>query len=382
MNVIKAASGPSPLKDRHGYFVSLEVGRFFAAFFVAAFHASSATAIFVGAFPFRDFFRAGHAGVEYFFLLSGFLIYSIHRRDFGKTGAFRTFALKRAIRILPIYWIVTSVYFALAIVAPHIGHARSLDIGVILRNFTLTGSDQDLYLGVSWTLEREMVFYGLFALGLLFPWLRLKAFWLWQAAIVIAAIVHPEWSSGPRGSLLFGLYNLGFGGGALIAFCLERRPPGAAVAKVLLGFGAVFFLALFLTEWRIGAGAPDKIVVLGDHTSPLFYLCACALIIAGAVRLEKLWGFSGNRLLRLLGDSSYVLYLVHEACISTVVRLLRWPMPFKPEIIFVVSLIVAVSAAAAIHLTVEKPILTGLRSVLLSRSRQAPAAIRPVEEIS
>jgi peptidoglycan/LPS O-acetylase OafA/YrhL len=357
------------------YFVSLEMGRFLAAFLVAGFHASSSAAKVFGYFPLDDVFHGGHSGVEYFFLLSGFLIYWIHRHDFGKPRALQTFVLKRAIRILPMYWIVTALYVAVAAVAPHLGHPRNLGFLTLARNFSLTSNDSGLYLGVAWTLEREAIFYGLFAAGLLLPRIGLGFFWLWQVAIVAANLAHPQISSGPRGEVFFSLYNLGFGLGVLIAASLNAWRPNLRQAKLLFFAGVALYAAVFLCDWWYGAGLPHTQVALGDRASPLLYFTACWLIISGAVRYEMVAKVKGAKWLRLLGDSSYVLYLFHEAFISTIVRLIDPATPHAALIALLLALPIAVGAAALLHLVIEGPLLRSLRAGLLPRRPRIVPAI-------
>ena len=65
--------------------------------------------------PSRRLFDFGHAGVEFFFVLSGFIILHIHWKDLGHPSRFSSFAGKRFLRIYPMYWLVLAaiipVYF-------------------------------------------------------------------------------------------------------------------------------------------------------------------------------------------------------------------------------------------------------------------------------
>ena len=354
-------------------FISLELGRFVAAFLVCMFHASGTVATFHGDHPFGDIVRAGHIGVEYFFLLSGFLMYFIHAGDIGKSGTLRPFVLKRIIRIIPLYWIVTTVLLILALVAPGVGKARTPDAIVALKNYLLIASDVELYLGVAWTLKREFLFYGLLAIGLLIPRIGFRAFWAWQAAIVIANLYDPAWSSGARGHVVLGVYNLGFGLGALIAISVRRGTLRNGTALTLLAAGVAATLGLALTEWWVGAGTSHDETPLGDVASPLLYLASCSLIVTGAVHIERNRPFAGNALSTVLGGSSYALYLFHGLAISAIVRAIRPSFGLAPELVFIAAVAAAVALSIAVHLTVEKPVLRMLRSGLLRRPGAAVA---------
>ncbi len=54
------------------------------------------------------------AGVDLFFVISGFIMVHASERLFGREGAAREFALRRLIRIVPLYWLLATAYFILA----------------------------------------------------------------------------------------------------------------------------------------------------------------------------------------------------------------------------------------------------------------------------
>ena len=71
-------------------------------------------------------FNFGYAGVEFFFVLSGFIMVLVHRRDFGQPSKALVFMRKRVVRIYPIYWLVMAFLLAIYFVSPGRGpdHAR------------------------------------------------------------------------------------------------------------------------------------------------------------------------------------------------------------------------------------------------------------------
>jgi len=98
----------------------LQVYRGCAAMLVVLFHASARIKKLYGVerHAFLDFFDFGDAGVQFFFVLSGFIIYHIHRNDIGRVG---DYLIKRVIRIYPIYIFVTLLILPAWYFLPSIG---------------------------------------------------------------------------------------------------------------------------------------------------------------------------------------------------------------------------------------------------------------------
>src|SRR5688500_778538 len=62
--------------------------------------------------PLQPLAAAGWIGVDVFFTLSGFLITNILLASRGEPGALRNFYLRRALRILPLYYGLLTLIFA------------------------------------------------------------------------------------------------------------------------------------------------------------------------------------------------------------------------------------------------------------------------------
>lgn len=127
-----------------------------------------------GSFDHPEWVILGHFGVDLFFVLSGFLMYAVHYKDFGLANSPFRFLIKRLIRIVPIYWLLTTVALGVLLVAPNLFSFRSnAEIHWVIGSFlfiptvTSYGVDSPL-LGVGWTLNYEIHFYAAFALCLFF----------------------------------------------------------------------------------------------------------------------------------------------------------------------------------------------------------------------
>src|SRR4051812_27621380 len=89
-------------------FLSLQAGRAAAAVLVMLFHLGGAIAAdkYFAMPGFAKPFAFGDCGVEFFFVLSGFIIFSAHRGDVSDPAALSRYLTKRFLRIFPSYWII------------------------------------------------------------------------------------------------------------------------------------------------------------------------------------------------------------------------------------------------------------------------------------
>jgi exopolysaccharide production protein ExoZ len=306
----------------------------------------------------------GWLGVNFFFVLSGFIICFAHARDIGQPRRIGTYLWRRFARVYPVYW----VFLTLFIVAALAGFGTvsfSTDWPNLLTAYTLVRFTDapTLPLKVAWTLIFEVFFYGMFALLILHRWLGLAAFALWAGLI--------GWRSFVTGTAEIDLgsawaVNFLWGG---LAFWLHRRLPPAAGGPLLLG--SVVLLAGVLASGWVSSDieaqqtAPGGIVVLGG----LFM----GVLVGGAL-WEARGGYRGGRLLLLLGEASYAIYLVHSAVISACLivysRLLPGVLP--DMLVFAGIFVAATIGGLAAHLAVERPLVVLLRRLAQGRWRDLP----------
>jgi len=107
--------------------VNVEAGRGFAAVLVVLFHVTKyyfATPKYWAGSALNGLFLFGHAGVEFFFVLSGFIMVWVHRQDVGKPSRVGAFAWKRFQRIYPFFWLILAVTVLVAWRAPSLGQPR------------------------------------------------------------------------------------------------------------------------------------------------------------------------------------------------------------------------------------------------------------------
>ncbi|MBL8278856.1 MAG: acyltransferase [Pelomonas sp.] len=302
---------------------SLQACRAIAALMVLFFHLGPTVQHYFGTAPLYVPF--GHAGVDFFFVLSGFIIMSAHRADVGRPERLQRFLWKRFVRIYPVYWLVFLVAFA--------GAFRILDLtpSAVAKALLLVPTGIAPVISVAWSLQWEVVFYLLFATLIVHP------------LLAVAAVLAVLATRLPGGPMYLSLFAAGVGA----ALVVERWPrlPGRVFAAV----GASVFAAACVVDALTGA-------------KPTAWLGAgAAVMVAGLVRAERAGQvIGGQRGLQLLGNASYSLYLVHYPLISVGCKLAT-ALGLHGEsgawIAYPVLLVAAVLAGVGLHLAVEQPLI-------------------------
>ncbi|MGQ3050315.1 MAG: acyltransferase family protein [Roseateles sp.] len=301
---------------------SLQAGRAVAALMVLCFHLGLAIKHYFGVDLFLVPF--GHAGVDFFFVLSGFIISLAHRGDIHQPRQFGRFIWKRFARVYPIYWIVFLVAYA--------GAYRIVDLspGDLVWALLLIPANSAPVVSVAWSLQWEVVFYGLFGALILHPILGLAAL----AAVLLC------W---PYGTVYLALFLAG----ALSALVDQWRPtlPGRTVALL----GAAIFISACVYDVAMG------------HKPTLWLGLGSAVLVLGLVSAERAGHVFGRHpALQLLGDSSYCIYLVHYPVISAACKAAMW-LGLRGQtwgwLLYPVMLSGAVLAGVALHRLIEKPLL-------------------------
>lgn len=189
---------------------------------------------------------ASRSGLDFFFVLSGFIITLIHAGDIGRPRRLAAFCGKRLLRIYPAYWIALALYLALLLASPTPGHAER-GLAYVATSFLLWPDTAEPILDVGWSLRHELLFYALFVVAILHRRFGTVLFAGWLAGILANAAAQ-LWNGQPcftglAGSLLFRGLNLEFFFGIVAAILVGR-----AVARRAGGGGAVLFMVTALWE--------------------------------------------------------------------------------------------------------------------------------------
>ena len=284
-------------------------------------------------------FQYGGMGVDLFFVISGIVITSVTAGKFRSPSNARTFIHHRIARIFPIYWIYTTIVLAAYLIHPAWINAGSGHHAGILASYLLIPTGRDMLVLQGWSLSYELYFYLVFFL-LLFTSERVahRLLITWAAAIILLNAIGAI-SYQPILWLLTSPAVLEFLAGCLI-FHLYRshrlHPKAGAllIAAALLWTAAVILYNAHTHQWDIDAIEGRRWI-----RTPL-YGTPAALLILGAMELERSGIIRFFRLFESIGDWSYSIYLSHIIVIKIVSRTLHTLAPTLP---YAVLLLICIS---------------------------------------
>jgi exopolysaccharide production protein ExoZ len=309
-----------------------------------------------------EWFAAGHLGVDLFFVLSGFILLHVHRKDLGVPGQTRRYVWRRFVRIWPLLALLNTLKLLyIAFGGPEVSAGKG-SWGVIISSYLCLTYPEWPLLDVAWTLRHEVLFYALFALAVAFGW-RLGLLLCVLAAAALGSAGMSEGQADWPWWLRFLLsplhWHFLFGLGA--AWLVQQARFGELVRGRLAR--PVLLLALVVAAGLMFLGATQHMDSGREGPRVLFALGA-ALLVCALVALERRRALAVPRWLTELGDASYSLYLWHGSVIAGVLaaapHLPRWLLE-NPTLLLSLVTALAFASSYALYRYVERPMLRALR---------------------
>jgi exopolysaccharide production protein ExoZ len=316
---------------------------------------------------------SGYAGVDLFFIVSGFIISHVTRRDpFDPVE----FGLKRVIRILPLYWLVTTLILGIWFVRPALVNIRADSVWrYVVDSYLLLPTPERPLLGVGWTLQHEFQFYALMALLLAFGARRLAIPVLMALfAIGVALRVFID----PRAELfwdwkVFSLYSFQFALG-IAAYHINARWRLHRPWLLTLCGAALFVATSSIATPLMNAEREVTVVTAGafgliravGYGIAAFVLALGVLNLRGAYTLDA---SPAGRAALLVGDASFSIYLFHNLVLQALALGTR-RLPADPPtaaIVAVAAIGVVVVSGIIVHRTIERPLLGYLEAHVVSK---------------
>ena len=308
----------------------------------------------------------GGSGVDFFFVLSGFIILYIHQSDIGNISKLKSFFIKRVTRIYPIYWVVLTLKLSASLFFAYDPDTSQRSILEIFKAFILFPQSREIlsssFLGVSWTLTYEVFFYIIFGLliglkpKLCFP---IVSIWLLLTFTHFIGIFDL-----PKDSLMlnfiFNEHNLEFFLGCLAAYVVSKHKIPQEMTLICLG---AFLYTL---------GAINYYYKVVDISPIISFGIPSMLLVIGSTSLEIRKHVHVNQILIYIGNASYSIYLMHGFFINNITKFVVKVAPDITQNILILNMLgliiafIALLFGCAVYSYIEKPLLTIFKPKLVT----------------
>ena len=331
-------------------YLSLQVLRALAAVAVVLYHAQvlchkygrgpSSTEALLG--------EAGSHGVDLFFVLSGFVIlYTIHNTNSSPAG----FLLRRLIRIVPLYWVLSLGLLLLGIVL-YPGNPlepRSVLESLLFCVYAFHSRPPLIYVG--WSIEYEIFFYAVVTLALAAALPVYRAVGLLFLMLYVGLHLLVPAAAAAPGSFAYFLGNP-----LLFEFVL-----GLLLAELAVG-GRTRVL-----DWTIALAAIGASIAMEGVSRLVFAGVPAAVLVWAAVKTERWTSRYGvMHALGKVGDASYSIYLLQVVALPAVGKLVaRFVPDLPPDLLVLTAVVSVVAAGILLYRGVERPLLKALQAVLV-----------------
>lgn len=342
---------------------SIQIFRGLAAVMVLVAHSN----IMLNRSLFSGVFITGYVGVDFFFVLSGFIIMLTCKKSIG-SGNVSDYIQKRLTRVYPPYIIYTVITVAVSyIYVEETGRGIVSWIEINVPNFIQSISLYPFSVDVSippiipvaWTLTYEMLFYIIFTS--LFFIKRKSGIILISLVWILLIAISKNFNISNGNYLLetfLSLRNFEFIMGCALAYFVGHHVNWKISAVIFLGG-----IALLIASWHNALNGISVTTLSNWATFGIPF----AMIIFGATRLESFVHKKEGKIFRFfvyLGDASYSIYLVHFIVIMICKRTILDHGMTIGYVEFWVTSAIALIVSLVMYELIEKPLMR-----LLNRSK-------------
>lgn len=309
--------------------------------------------------PFGNYFISGGYGVDLFFMLSGFLIYTSTKDG----GNYKEFAVKRFFRIYPLYWVV---FFCFSLFGA-ICLSKNYTFKYLFQNFLMLPwsaslTTRSLVVGVAWSTVFELYFYFVICL---FLFLKIEKKYVIFTLLLIPlllkinrslSVVEMPSSSDFIISIIGSIKIIPFIIGALIGHFNQKNLKLVdyilfEIRIYLFAFFNLFFVIISCTEYY-----------------PFKSFLTCFLLFLTWLYIDNIIKINYNsfisRFLLKIGDISFSIYLIH-----TLVILILIDFFFVSNIFYLTffSYFISVSLSFITYKYIEMPFMNYAKNFVMSK---------------
>lgn len=293
-------------------------------------------------------------GVNYFFALSGFMLYYIYRGKIGDSNHIKGFLLSRFIRIYPLYWVLTLVAVPVLFLFPSLGTGQAITFKSIIFSLLLFPNELDPILDVAWSLVHTVYFYWIFSF-LFFRSVKLSklilAFW---GITSLGFFMGIFWSNHKMMYFFFNQYNLIFLAGILSAYLITRYKFNFKMSVILTVIGMLGFPLTWLNyvykvvniDFDLGTGLSSILIIFG----------LASIDIQKNIKIPRVFNY--------LGNAAFAIYLSHNLFLNAFSELFSRFSIFESiggALTSISFLVLILCTGCLVHSFIEKPLISKMK---------------------
>lgn len=309
----------------------------------------------------------GAAGVDIFFVISGFIMVVT---TMGRRVSPTSFLLNRVARIVPVYWLVTLIVSGIAYAGFQPIGVMEIRAEYVVQTLLFIPFSRGGFIepvnSVGWTLNYEMFFYIIFAALLVARSERVRIIGL-VGVLLLCALVGVTHPSGVAPHFYTMPIVTEFSFGALLGYGYrrtERRTVSVrfrALAYAAVATGLLIIVVTQIMTLQLGIRGE-----LDGFARPLVWGTAGTLIVAGALIFERAGLVFRSPWLIEQGNASYSIYLIHSLVLHGASKVAgRFAPPGVAGVVVILGLALPVTVVFGLLLFrfVELPANRGLRAL-------------------
>ncbi|SHH04065.1 acyltransferase family protein [Pedobacter caeni] len=292
--------------------------------------------------------KLGIYGVSIFYILSGLTLYKVYYKKFNAPTLaidVKHFFIKRVFRIIPLLSLVSIITFFAG---------KHHDIERLLLNITgLFGFiAPEKYVAVgAWSIGNELVFYAFFPIVIILLKRHIKLFFLFCALMMVLSLIFSAYLLNPASPLgepnqwklyvnPFNQFYL-FLSGIIIGYLIDQSK--FAFLKTLETRTQSFLIIIVVFILVVIPVSGGEIMLVTGYNRIIFSILS--ILLSGLFYVYRgSFGSLINGFLKLTGDISYSIYLLHPLCFFFLQRLLKinsmWIIPVSIILTYISSYLI------------------------------------------